>query len=366
MIANRFVPSLLLLALVCAAPAAQAQIVIVGTDFAGELSVDDEQAFRDSLQRGLERSERGTIVSEQAAVTALGDAASCREASCMTEVAAQMSANVTVVADVYAEAEIYDFNVRIFDAATGEQLVNQVGDCTFCPVAEALDAFSFTAEAALSSLPALPSAAVAAQPAESAAPEPTTIAVLTVPETATIRIDGVEVGADGRYRETFEPGSYTVEVDADGYSPYEERVSVSEAMAGTQIFLRVVLARTAPEAAPAPAPQVEEVVRTGLDARTLARRRAAGGVAIGTGVALTAVGATLLALDGNDTCPTGAFERCPSVYDTAAGGGALVGVGAAGIGVGIGLLATTAGGATDGTQARLGTDGRRVWMRLDF
>ena len=355
------------LALLAGITPAAAQVVIVGTDFGGELTTDDELSFRQALFDGLERADRAPVLSEAATRTAAGEAASCRDASCMSAVGAAVPASVIVTAEVYAEAEIYDYTVRFYDGSTGALLADQVGDCTLCPLAEAIETFSFTAEAGLASLPALraPEATVAEVPEVPAEPVPTTVAVLAVPNTAVITVDGVAVGAEGRYREGFSPGAYEVEVSAPGYRPYEERVTVSEAMAGSTIYLRVVLAED----------RVEQAVQVAAAAPTSAlasagsvqRHRAGGGVAIGSGIALAAVGATLLAIDGNATCPTGTLDRCPSVYETTAGGATLLGLGSIGIGTGVGLLISTFGdGGSDGASASVSLGRRSAGVRVRF
>lgn len=354
-----------LLSLVLAAPAA-AQVVILGTDFGGELTSQDEMAFRQALFDGLERADRAPVISEAATRTVAGETASCRDAACMAEVTAAVEASVVVTAEVYAEAEIYDYTVRFYDGATGALLSDQVGDCTFCPLAEAIETFSFTAEAGLASLPEVeaPAPVVVEVPEAPAEVAPTTVAVLAVPNTSVITVDGVPVGADGRYRDGFAPGAYEVEVAAPGHRPYQERVNVTEAMAGSTIYLRVVLAENRAEQA------VETVVsRTdaGPSTETLQRRRAMGGVAVGSGVALAAVGATLLAIDGNATCPTGTLDRCPSVYETTAGGAALLGIGGIGIGTGVGLLLSTLGsGNADGADTSVSVGANRVGIRVQF
>lgn len=339
---SRWFALLAVLGLSLAAPAASAQVVVVGTDFGGELGPADAEAFRDVLREGLQRANRGAVMGESAAASRLGSAASCRASECMSAVGATLDASLAVTASVYAEAEIYDFEVRVYDARSGAELVRQTGDCTFCPVAEALESFGFTAEAALAGadLPSTPQST----PPVAAAPGPTSLSILTVPDSATISIDGEVVGA-GRFRNEYDPGTRTIEVIQDGYSPYLERVTISEAMADTTIYLRVVLSETA-RTVEVPV-EVPIAVSEGPDPETLSRRRAAGGVLLGVGLSAAGVGIGLLALDGRDTCETGASSQCPEVYEMSAGGAALTAVGGIAAGTGIGLLLSTRGARRD-------------------
>ena len=325
-----------------------AQVAVVGTDFAGELDAQDQADFRMALVQGLERAGRGTVIGEAALVTALDDAASCRAPDCMVTVGERVNASVGVTASVNAEADIYDYTVRVFDLSSGALLTEQVGDCTFCPVAEARESFAFTAEAAL--------AGVAQMPIRGAAPVETepeivattaTVTVASFPEDAEVLLDGETLEGEARFRQDLEEGTYVLEVRAEGYSPYREELRVRESMLGSTVFVRIVLSRTAPERVVVERFTASDAAQSGISDEALSRRRAGGGVSIGTGLVLVAAGAVLLALDGQDTCATGARVRCPDVYDMMAGGVALMSVGAFGVGLGVGLLSTSGRRAGD-------------------
>ncbi|MFT4703067.1 MAG: hypothetical protein ACI81R_000755 [Bradymonadia bacterium] len=321
---------------------ASAQVAVVGTDFNGELDAQGQASFRIALVQGLERAGRGTIISEAALVTALDDASGCRGPECMSTVGERVNASIGVTANVNAEADIYDYTVRVYDLSSGELLAEQIGDCTFCPIAEARESFAFTAEAALAGVAQMPIRGAATPAPEPVATDMTaTVTVATIPEDAQVLLNGEPVGGEERFRQDLEPGSYVIEVQADGYSPYREEFRVRESMLGSTIFVRVVLSRTAPERVVVERFTPADAAQAGISNDVLARRRAGGGVAIGTGIVLVAAGAVLLALDGQDTCATGTALRCPDVYDTMAGGAALTSLGAFGVGLGVGLLSTS-------------------------
>ena len=367
---SRWLPVLAMSLCTLLAAPASAQVVIVGTDFGGELDRSGQDQFRDALREGLQRAQRGPVMAETAAASRLGSVAACRESACMGDVGATLGAPLAVTASVYAEAEIYDFVVTVYDAQSGEELASQPGDCTFCPMAEAVESFTFTAEAALSGVDT-PAPRVATTPPVIVEPAagPTALSIATVPEDASILIDG-EVAGSGRLREDFEPGTRTIAVTSDGYAPYEESVTISEEMAGDTIYLRVVLSADA-RTVEVPV-EVPVEIGEGLSADVLARRRAIGGVMLGVGVTAASVGIGLLAIDGRDTCETGPLSACPEVYNTTAGGGALTALGGIVAGTGAGLLLTTRGDRSSRDVAwrvpsmRVGEDGWSAHVGVDF
>ncbi len=345
--------ALTLLLCLVAAPAA-AQVLTFTTAFDGELDEDGQAEMRQALQTGLEGDGRAPVVDEDATRDALGDGAECAEPTCAAIAGEQVPAQVAVHASVYAEAEIYDFVVTVFDANDGTVLVEQIGDCTFCPIAEALEAFRFTGEAALNAVSPLPS------PTLSDDAEPQVAAgairsgdlqfnVSVVPDDAEIRVNGQVVGT-GRARLDVGPQELVITAISDGYDELEESVTVAAGMEGP-IYLRVQLA---------PSVTVVEVptgrpARTHSDVEPAFNRRSVGGVLIGTGVVGLAGGIAMLAVDGNSTCSEGPLSSCPTVIETTGGGIALTAIGALAAGTGTGLVLSTlqrSRDADDGDQAR--------------
>lgn len=333
--------------LLLAAPAA-AQVITFATEFDGELDDEGQARMREALQAGLESDGRAEVLDEDATSEALGDGAQCADEDCARAAGQQVSARVGVHASVYAEAEIYDFVVTVYDLNDGTVLAQQIGDCTFCPIAEATEAFRFTGEAALSAVSPLPEPTLSEPESPAAAdaaiaPGDLQFNVSVVPEDAEIRINGQIVGS-GRARVEVGPQELVITVMADGYDELQESVTVTPSMEGP-VYLRVQLA---------PSVTVVEVPtgrpsRSGSDVEPGFNRRSVGGVLIGSGVVAMTGGIVMLALDGNSTCSTGPLASCPTVVETTAGGIALTALGALAAGTGTGLVLSTIefGGSDD-------------------
>lgn len=351
------------------APAA-AQVLEVSIEFGGDLAEEDRAAFDDALHDGI-RAVAPDAWTQAETEAAIGEALMrCQDRDCAITIGETTPASVVVAADIYAEAEIYDFTVRVYRASDGDTLVTQLGDCTFCPVAEAVERFAETCEAAIAAAEPLPAPTtgpvVEPEPEPEPTPEPTPpvstgpqpyvqgnipFYVSVVPETAEVLINGEVVG-EGRAGLQLAPQDLAFEFRADGHETYTEDVTLTDGMDGP-IFLRVVLQQE-PEIVTVEVPvevPVEVLVEApGEPAARAPRapseasfnRRAVGGVLIGTGIVATAGGAVLLALDGNTTCTNGPPELCEDVWEFTAGGGTLVGIGGLSIGTGIGLLISAA------------------------
>lgn len=336
---------------------ATAQVLVLEGEYDGELQGDDIDAFNASLEAGLERGAPGQVVSAADTAEALGELTACDGGDCALEIGFTVAASVAVRAEVYAEAEIYDFAVSVYDLNTGETLVTQTGDCTFCPIAEALDSFGFTAEAAIGAVSPMPEptrgaepepedplAEVAPDPQEE--PQPTLMPgaayvegeiqfnVSVVPDTATISVNGEAVG-EGRARLDVAAQELAIDVTAAGYEAYTEDVSLRESMTGP-IFLRVVLTPTVAAVTPPRA----TTGNSGPDFN----RRAVGGTLMGVGAAAAIGGVALLALDGKTTCTDGPDYLCEDVWEFTAGGASLTALGGIAIGTGLGLIISTLGG----------------------
>lgn len=374
-------PLLALVALTGAPTLASAQVLVLGGDYEGELSESDVGRFRDAFLAGLERGAPGEVVPQQDTEQAVGTLVECRGGDCAIAIGFAVSASVAVASQVYAEAEIYDFTVRVFDLNTGETLVTQTGDCTFCPIAEALDAFAFTAEAAIGAVGTMPEpspgptpapeeptidplpepvAEPTPEPEPEPEPEPVPPApafatgdigfdVSAVPDTSTISINGEPVGT-GRVRLDLAAQDLLVEFAAAGHEPHSEDVSLRDSMTGP-IYLRVVLSPTVQLV------QTPTQRQPRADDTSSPDHRALGGVLLGTGIAAAAGGIVLLALDGDTTCTNGPASLCEEVWEFTPGGAALTAVGGISVGTGIGLLVSSLrrGGADQAAHApRLG------------
>lgn len=338
------------------------QVLTFETTIEGDLGAEDAQSFRDALGEGLSTDARVDLVDEEATGELLGDGAVCSDSDCAVAAGEATPAALGVHAEIYAEAEIYDFTIKIFDLNTGEEVIPaQMGDCTFCPVAEALDAFRLTAAAAIDRVDTFPEptpdpnavAEVEPDPIEEPDPveEPVTaeliegdipIGVSAVPDNAEIRINGQIVGT-GRANLTLAPQELDIVILADGHDEFTESITLTESMVGP-IYLR---AHLAPEVTVVEAPARRQPANRD-NAGPSFNRRAVGGVMAGVGGASLVTGIALLAIDGNTNCSSGAITACPEVYETTGGGVALTALGGLAAGTGIGLILSTIGGGDDG------------------
>lgn len=332
------------------ASSAAAQVVVLPLDIDGDLPPEDEALFVEALEAGLAADGRASVVGQDETAAELGDLAACADSSCAAEIGQTIPGQVAVRASVYAEAEIYDFTITIYDLNSGDSVTDQVGDCTFCPVAEAVDSFQFTAQAALGGVAPMPAATTPGadtvattepDPVESPDPVPAEDAALiegdisfsvsAEPDDAEIRINGQLVGT-GRADLDLAPQELDIVIIADGHSEYQEDVRLTETMVGP-IFLRAQLA---------PEPIVEQrPARTRNTSESSFNRRSVGGVMAGVGGAAMIGGIVMLAIDGNSTCESGPLTACEEVYETTAGGVALSAVGAVATGIGLGFIITS-------------------------
>lgn len=356
------------LILLASAPA-HAQVLVLDTQFDGDLTAEDHAAFEAALEDGARRGAPGDFIGAADASELIGaELSECDGGDCVIAIGLTTPASVAVSADVYAEAEIYDFTIRVFDLNTGETLVTQTGDCTFCPIAEATESFGFTAEAALGAVDPMPEptrgaepepedpeevAAELEEPAEPAEPATDSAFVAgdirfnvsAIPEDAEVSINGVAQG-EGRFGADMAAQEFAVAISSDGFQTYTEAVTLRESMVGP-IFLRVVLTPDAPEAVA----QVVTPRRSQNDSGLAFNRSAVGGTLIGLGLASAAGGIALLSLDGNTTCTDGPPELCRDVWEFTAGGATLTTLGGIALGTGIGILISGIGSGDEPVEA---------------
>ena len=354
----------LILCSLAAAPL-HAQVVVMPIDFDGDLSADDQVPFQESLAGGVSRGAPGDVTSADGD-EALTEYVGCRGGDCVMGIGLTIPTTVVVVTEVYAEAEIYDFTIRVYDANTGETVVTQTGDCTFCPVAEATESLGFTAEAALGAVDPMPEPTRGSEPvpedplAETeteteseteteAGPafEPGDIAfnVSVEPAEAAIAVNGAPQGS-GRVSLDMAAQEFTITVTAEGFETYTEDVTLRESMVGP-IFLRVVMTPDAPAVVVAPEPRRSS---SGPGFNTTA----VGAPLVGLGVASAVGGIILLSLDGDTTCSDGPPELCRDVWEFTAGGAAMTTIGGLALGTGIGILIA---GSRSGGDEEAGSGG---------
>jgi hypothetical protein len=344
--------TLLLLAALPSAAAAQA--LLLPSHIQGDLPEDDHGPFRDALRSGLAEEGLVTVRSEAESAPLLADDLACSEPACRVAIGERVSAQILVQLEMYAEAEIYDFQVRIWSLQDGALLHEQSGECTFCPLTEASESLRFVARSAIASVSPLPDPTpgptVAQATPDEPEPEPPAptapawqdgdivVRLSVIPTTATLRVNGQAVG-QGSAELRLAPQSIEVSFEADGHASHTEAIRLTDEMTGP-IFLRVRLDRTA-------SPAAERAART----PNSFQRRATGGVLIASGTAAVIGGIVLLALDGRSSCSSGAFTACPEVYETTAGGATLTTLGALAAGAGAALLLTSPSSAATAARA---------------
>jgi hypothetical protein len=364
-----------------------AQVIVLPVEFDGDLTAEDQSQFVSALENGISRGAPGEVVGAERSTAELGDLAACDGGDCILAIGLTVPASVAVITEVYAEAEIYDYTIRVFDLNTGETIVTQTGDCTFCPVAEATESLGFTAEAALGAVNPMPEPTRGSEPepedplAVVVEPDPETEVVepvptyeageirfnlSVVPDTAVITVNGFAQG-EGRASLDMAPQDFAVGVTASGYQDYEEEITLRASMTGP-IFLRVVMSPDAPIAA-----VVEPATPRRTSGGPAFNSAAVGGTLIGIGLATAAGGIALLALDGNTTCTDGPSELCRDVWEFTAGGATMTTLGGLALGTGLGVLIAGARSDDAGDESSLrrfsfapGEGGGRIFFSTDF
>ena len=143
-----------------------------------------------------------------------------------------------------------------------------------------------------------------------------TLDVASDPGAAMVFVDGQAVGVTP-YRGALFAGPHQITLRKGGHSEYSQPIEVRDAETA-----QVVATLPAEGAAPATSGSTVILQQVG---RPL-WRLIAGGVAIGSGVVLLGFGASALSIDGRCVGPYSSLSNCPSVYNTDAAGGALLGL----------------------------------------
>lgn len=156
--------------------------------------------------------------------------------------------------------------------------------------------------------------------------------VTVTPATATLRL-GDQALAPAPHSELLWEGGYTVTASHPGYEPGRYTVEVTDGkLAELQVELQrtIIQPQVRPPALPRPPHRVARP----------RWRLAVGGTALGVGLGLGILGGLGLSVDSQCiTPPAVAGGTCPQLYNTAAVGGASLGLGIALLGSGVVLLA---------------------------
>lgn len=298
-------PFVLVLALALA-PTVGRRVVVLPTGDASESNV--HRRVNAEIAAGFARD--GTIVVPAAEIAGAVDGA-CADAACVRRVATQTDARWVVRARLEHHDRSYALELELLDGTTGEVVARNRDACEICGLEEVAGLTAAQAAVLQREIAALEQAQ-------------TSIRVESTPVGAHVWLDGELIGVTPLVHATT-PGRHTLRVEHAGYIVSEREV---EAIDDVEKHESVRLA-------PLPA-----------DATT---RRGAPLVPIGIaalvgGVALTAGGAVLVALDerqyrrqcsGDDVDMNG---TCRFSYDTLAGGATTMALGLATIGAGVALV----------------------------
>lgn len=239
--------------------------------------------IQDAVRLGLQRGSLDVV--------AVDDACEASDASCMRASSTEQGVDIRVEMDLRWTDPDLSIELRVVDR-DGAVLASRTSVCELCGTSE-MEEWAQGEAAAL------------APRIQRLGPQPGRIRVDGSPAGATVTIDGQTVGALP-YEGECTPGVHEVRISSKGHVTRELEVTVDS---GTDESLRVELA-LAPQAA-------------SMSPRA---RRGLGWSLLGAGLASSAAGATLWALDGSEHAGSCSADNrdiqgaCPNVYTTRAAG----------------------------------------------
>lgn len=279
-----------------AAAGAPVRVVHAPIDSGAALEPQVRAELEQAIDEGLRR----------AAVTAvtLDEAPVCADAACLGALALRGEAGWTLRVQLREADRNFTVALALHEAGAGSLARSSTATCELCGTAELAQRLADAVATLAAHLSAPP-------------PAPAHVDITSFPAAASVRVDGHERGRTP-LRLALTPGRHRVELSKPGYLG---TARVVEAIAGVDGTLALSLTRT--------------------------RRRllAAGGVVLGVGVATTATGAALWAVDERpyrDRCSGDDVDfagRCRFRLDTAAAGIALTSIGVAALVAGIAMMA---------------------------
>lgn len=255
----------------------------------------------------------------------------CFDKDCLIKSGELTRSPIGLSSTIAGEAQIYDFEVSIYNLYNGKRLIKETGSCDICTPKETGEVFKKAVINALSKIdiPKPPRAI-------SKTPKPSTITktskpenainvdVVVFPEAAALLIGDRPLG-EGSASTQLGPGEYTLSASAEGFEPVNIPLKILPAQKGP-LQLRLFMAPAGVEGVQLPS----EASTGALDGP--------GWISVAVGGLSAVAGGLLLSVDGNTTCSSGTDAQCPYVYDTAGGGAALLAVGSASITTGLFLL----------------------------
>jgi hypothetical protein len=279
--------------------------VVLPAVVSGELPTRWKSAIDEAITTAL--SDAGLVIASAPGTSCLvgppGD-------DCRRNIARDKAARHVIGVEIASEGEgDWAITLRAYAASNGQTVASVEGSCSLCGFEELVEL-------------AAAKAALLGTALERETLEPPRIAIASRPGGATLVLDGRPLGTGPTSLEV-PPGPHELVVTKPGYSSQTLRF---EASAGVERRLEF------------------DLVPVGTRTSTTRRGRGwiiAGAALLGTGVAVLAAGATLLALDGRERrrdCQRDPLGNCRFVYETTAAGIASVAVGGAALLAGVPLL----------------------------
>ncbi len=317
-----------------------APVGILALELGQSLPPAAQTELRSALRKGLGP---GAVIGEADAKAALArkapTLAGCRSGACLAQVGEALATPLLLLGEIGEEMGTYSVRLQGLEARSGDLLGERSWECEICTLREATQGLQREASAFRVSLAESHAARVQAR-ARQAAPAPAPargrLSVWSEPDGAEVVLDGAVLGRTPT-ETSLEPGEYTLEFRLEGHQDLRRVVTMGSKDLRVEQKLHALPAPAPPaplaepgEESPVLAPP--EPATPGAPAAPGWSRRRLAYVGLGLGLAATAVGAALVALDGEPTCD-GALETCPDLYDTGAagivtsalGGGLLIG-----------------------------------------
>ncbi len=273
---------------------------------AGTIADADRVALTMQLLVGLERGDF-VVIPPEVVRTHVRDAAECARARCLVRVADKTGATHVVRAVITGRDRHYKLQLDLVDGRTGSVIASSRDGCEICGVSDVGDLMASAAAGLRNKLDAL-------------ATGPAALVLSSRPAGATIIIDGEIVGTSP-LELSVSPGKHVIRVQREGFISAEREL----------VFVNGVAEKMSFEL---------ERLPSRLPGRTWGWvSLAAGAVALGTGVAFTAVHADAYQpdcdpADGNQD----SNQECRFLWNTKWGGVAAAAAGTAWITFGVAVL----------------------------
>jgi hypothetical protein len=288
------------------APVQQKSVALLPPTFDGQL----EEHWRSEIETGIGRGFSQGDFALVSADALAAQAGTCADPTCRGKVAATSSSDLVVFSGVAVEEKDFKLSMEVFDGSDGALIASVEDTCGLCGQAEVAEMAEDLASTLRSKLDALAKA-------------PPVIMVTSDPAGAKVSIDGEAVGTTPVELEIPE-GKHVVKIERAGFVTQERTITT---VSGVRDRVAIEL----------------------FEEKKDWRRPAwiAGWVALGTGVAGIAAGATLMAIHQKPfrrDCQADADGDCRHLYDTQLGGILGLAVGGVATVTGIALIAASRSG----------------------